>query len=131
MKYTYPAIFRPEEKGFSIFFPDIRMGGTQGDDITDGLEMAHDFLVGAMIMLEDEKQEVPKPSNITDLELKNGEFASFVSVDTAEHRRKHETKAVKKTLSIPSWLNARAEAANINFSHTLQRALKEDLHIAQ
>ena len=47
MKYTYPAVFRPEEKGFSIFFPDVRMGGTQGDNITDGLEMAHDFLFDA------------------------------------------------------------------------------------
>ena len=131
MKYAYPAVFRPEKKGFSIFFPDVGMGGTQGDTIADGLEMAHDFLVGAMVMLEDEGQEIPSPSEITALQLNDGEFASFVSVDTAEHRRKNETRAVKKTLSIPSWLNAQAEAANINFSHTLQRALKEDLKIAQ
>ena len=131
LKYSYPAVFRPEEKGFSIFFPDVRMGGTQGDDITDGLEMAHDFLVGAMVMMEDEGQEIPKPSDITKIALNDGEFTSFVSVDTEEHRRKTETKAVKKTLSIPSWLNAQAEAANINFSHTLQRALKEELKIAQ
>jgi len=130
MKYTYPAVFRPEEKGYSIFFPDVCMGGTQGDDITVGLEMAHDFLAGAMLMMEDDEQEIPKPSDIVSLELKNGEFASFVSVDTAEHRRKNETRAVKKTLSIPSWLNAKAEAANINFSHTLQKALKEELQIA-
>jgi len=131
MKYVYPAVFRPEERGFSICFPDVRMGGTQGDDIPDGLEMAHDFLVGAMIMLEDEGKEIPKPSDISALALNDGEFASFVSVNTEEYRKKHENKAVKKTLSIPSWLNAQAEAANINFSHTLQRALKEDLKIAQ
>jgi len=131
MKYIYPAVFRPEKKGYSIFFPDVRMGGTQGDDVADGLEMACDFLVGAMVMLEDEGKELPKASDITALELKGGEFASYISVDTAEYRRKNETKAVKKTLSIPSWLNAKAEAANINFSHTLQRALKEDLQIAQ
>ncbi|MCL2199217.1 MAG: type II toxin-antitoxin system HicB family antitoxin [Defluviitaleaceae bacterium] len=130
MKYVYPAVFRPEQKGFSIFFPDIRMGGTHGDDIADGLEMAHDFLVGAMAMLEDEGQEIPTSTEIASLNLKDGEFASFVSVDTAEYRRKLETKAVKKTLTLPSWLNAKAEAANINFSHTLQRALKEDLKIA-
>jgi predicted RNase H-like HicB family nuclease len=86
MKYVYPAIFRPEDKGFSIFFPDVRMGGTQGDHITDGLEMAQDFLVGAMVMLEDEGREIPMPSDITKLELKNGEFASFISADTEKHR---------------------------------------------
>ena len=131
MKYTYAAVFRPEEKCFSIFFPDIKMGATQGDDITDGLEMAHDFLVGAMIMLEDEGLEIPKVSDISDLLLENGAFASFVSVDTAEHRRKTEAKAIKKTLTVPSWLNARAEDANINFSQILQKALKEELQIAE
>ena len=131
MKYTYPAVFRPEQKGFSIFFPDVRMGGTQGDDITDGLEMAHDFLVGAMIMLEDEGQEIPAPSEIKALELKEGEFASYVAVDTKEHRRKIETRAVKKTLTLPSWLNEQAEAAGINFSQTLQKALREELQLVE
>jgi len=115
MKYTYPAIFRPEEKGFSIFFPDIRMGGTQGEDIRDGLEMAHDFLIGAMLMLEDEGQKIPTPSDINDLDLKADEFPSFISVDTDAYRRNMETKA---------------ESFNINRSKTLQRALKEDLKIA-
>ena len=86
MKYAYPAVFRPEEEGFSIFFPDVRMGGTQGDSIADGLEMAHDFLVGAMIMLEDEGQDIPDPSDIKTLELKDDEFASFVFVDTKQYR---------------------------------------------
>jgi len=94
MKYSYPAVFRPEAKGFSIFFPDVRMGGTQGDDITDGLEMAQDFLVGAMVMMEDEGQEIPRPSDIKTLVLKEGEFASYVAADTAKYRREHETKAV-------------------------------------
>ena len=43
MKYVYPAVFRLEETGFSIYFPDIGFGGTQGEDIADGLEMAHVF----------------------------------------------------------------------------------------
>ena len=126
-----PQYSDQKEKDFLYFFLMYAWGGTQGDDIADGLEMAHDFLVEAMVMLEDEGKEIPKCSDIKEITLKDGEFTSFVSVDTAEHRRKNETKAVKKTLSIPSWLNARAEAANINFSHTLQRALKEDLKIDQ
>jgi len=87
MKYAYPAIFTPEDSGYSISFPDIRMGGTQGDSIPDGLEMAHDFLIGAMIMMEDEMQEMPTPSEIHSLPLNNGEFASFIFVDTEKYRR--------------------------------------------
>ena len=102
MKYAYPAVFRQEEQGFSIFFPDIRMGATQGDDIPDGLEMAHDFLVGAMIHLEDSGAPIPQPSGIADLELQNGEFASFVAVDTGAHRKRIGTKGVKKALSLSS-----------------------------
>ena len=130
MKYVYPVIFRPEAKGFSIYFPDIGMGGTQGDDIADGLEMAHDFLVGALIMLEDTGGEIPRASDVTALHLEKGAFASFVSADTADYRRRTETKVVKKTITIPSWLNVKAEEAHINFSQTLQRALKEALEIA-
>ena len=130
MKYVYPAIFTPDDDGFSIYFPDIGMGATQGDDIVDGLEMAHDFLVGAMIMLEDTDEDIPLPSNLSSLALSDGQFASFVSVDTTEHRRKTESKAIKKTLTLPSWLNARAEDAGVNFSQLLQKALKEELQIA-
>ena len=129
MKYAYPAIFTPDSKGYTIHFPDIGMGATQGDNVADGLEMAHDFLVGAMVMLEDMGNEIPTPSNIADLTLNAGEFASFVFVDTTEHRRKTELRVVKKTLTLPSWLNAQAEAAHVNFSQTLQRALKEELKI--
>ena len=107
------------------------MGGTQGDDITDGLEMAHDFLVDALIYFEDSNENIPPPSDIKSIELKTDEFTSFISVDTDEHRRKHDNKAVKKTLTLPAWLNTRAEAASINFSQTLQRALKEELQIAE
>jgi predicted RNase H-like HicB family nuclease len=93
MKYVYPAVFRPEEKGFSIFFPDVCMGGTQGDDVVDGLEMAQDFLVGALVMLEDEGEDIPTPSSIPSLVLEKGEFASLVSADTAEYRRRIQAKA--------------------------------------
>jgi len=129
MKYAYPAVFTPEDKGFSIFFPDVKMGATQGDTIADGLEMAQDFLVEAMIMLENEGQEIPRASKISELNLKDGEFASFVSVDTLEHRRKFDSKAVKKTLTIPAWLNTIAEKNSINFSSVLQEALKEKLQL--
>ncbi|MCL1997596.1 MAG: type II toxin-antitoxin system HicB family antitoxin [Turicibacter sp.] len=124
MKYTYPAIFEPDDGGWCIFFPDIGYGATQGDDITEGLEMAHDFLENALVMLEKENKQPPQPSQISDLTLENGSFANFI---TAEINPKY----VRKTLTIPFWLNVAAKQANINFSQTLQNALKTELQIQE
>ena len=132
MKYLYPAIFAPDDNDtFCIRFPDVGFGATMGEDLLDGMGMAQDFLANAMVMLENEKKEIPTPSDITALKLEHGEFATLVTVDTMEHRRRFDNTVIKKTLTMPSWLNARAEAANINFSQTLQRALKEELQIAE
>ena len=129
MTYVYPAVFRPENEGFSIYFPDVGMGGTQGDDIADGLGMAHDFLAGALAYLEDSGEVIPPPSEIRKLELHDGEFASLVAVDMPLYRKKIGNHVVKKTLSIPSWLNAQAEEANVNFSQLLQKAIRDELRL--
>jgi predicted RNase H-like HicB family nuclease len=132
MKYVYPAIFTPDDNDtFCIRFPDIGFGATMGEDLLEGMQMAQDFLANAMVMLENEKKEIPTPTDIKKLVLAQGEFSTLVTVDTMEHRRKFDNTVIKKTLTMPSWLNARAEAANINFSQTLQRALKEELQIAE
>ncbi|MCL2054141.1 MAG: type II toxin-antitoxin system HicB family antitoxin [Oscillospiraceae bacterium] len=131
MKHVYPAIFRPEEGyGFCIIFPDIKKGATQGDDISDGMAMAEDFLASALCKMEDIGEEIPNPSDINSLVLQERDIATFVSVDLAEYRRRTENKFIKKTLTIPSWLNALAEDSRINLSQTLQQALKEKLNLA-
>ena len=130
MEYVYPAIFRPEiEGGYSVFFPDIKRGATQGDTITECIEMAEDFLCLALYRMEEEKHTIPAASSIKAFESNVDDIVTLISVDTNTYRRFYENKLIKKTLNIPSWLNERAEAANINFSKTLQKALKEELHI--
>ena len=131
MKHVYPAVFRPEEGiGYFIFFPDIKKGATQGDDIADGIVMAEDFLVSAICKMEDMNEEIPTPSEISSIETQEGDITTFISVDVAEYRRRTENKYIKKTLTIPSWLNALAEESSINFSQTLQQALKERLNVS-
>ena len=131
MKYVYPAIFSPEEDGgYCVYFPDIPVGATQGEDLIECMDAAEKFLADAACFMEDEKREIPKPSIISDIEAKDGDIVTLIAVDTMEYRRKYENKAVKKTLTVPSWLNTRAEAANINFSQLLQKAIKEELQIA-
>jgi len=132
MKYVYPAIFRSEpDGGFSIFFPDIQRGATQGDDIIDGMYMAKDFLCLALCDIEEDGEVIPPPSDIRMLNTQPEEFATLILVDTNEYRRYHENKMVKKTVTIPAWLNARAEEAGLDFSQILQEALRKELQIAE
>jgi predicted RNase H-like HicB family nuclease len=133
MKYIYPAIFRPEEDGgFCVIFPDIRRGATQGDNMVDAMEMAGDFLSSAMYDIEEENAEIPTPSDTQAVQAQSmsGDIISLIVADTNEYRRYNENKVIKKTLTLPSWLNAKAEAASVNFSQILQRALKQELQIA-
>ena len=129
-KYVYPAVFTPEEAGkYSVYFPDIDGCYTCGDDLADGMEMAQDALALMITHLEDEKREIPTASSINSLSVTEDEFATYISCDTTVYRRLMNKTAVKKTLSIPAWLNDSAVAAGLNFSQILQDALKQQLNI--
>lgn len=129
-KYIYPAVFTPEkEGGFSVRFPDVEGCFTSGDDLQDALKMAGDALSVMLVCLEDEHRDIPEASKINNLKMDDGEFASLISVDTISYRVTLNNAAVKKTLSIPAWLNEAAVKAGINFSQTLQDALKSQLKL--
>ncbi len=132
MKYVYPVVFRPEkEGGYCVFFPDLKCGATQGDTIADCIDMAADFLALALYHAEERGAPIPEASGLKAIEAENDDIVTLISTDTETYRRFYENKLIKKTLNIPSWLNEQAERANINFSQTLQKALKEELNIAQ
>jgi predicted RNase H-like HicB family nuclease len=129
-KYVYPAIFTPEDEGaYSVHFPDIESCYTCGDDMADAIDMAEDVLCLMLYDMEQDGKPIPTASNPRALTLNENDITSMVSVDTVTYRRYYENKSIKKTLSIPMWLNARAEKANVNFSGILQEALKEHLQI--
>ncbi len=93
------------------------------------MNMAQDALSLMLTHLEDLKREIPDASSINALDVNGNEFATYISCDTAVYRRLMNKTAVKKTLSIPSWLNDSAVAAGLNFSQVLQDALKQQLNI--
>ncbi|MCD8010302.1 MAG: type II toxin-antitoxin system HicB family antitoxin [Lachnospiraceae bacterium] len=129
-KYAYPAIFTPEEDGgYSILFPDLEGCYTCGDDMADGLMMAEDALALVLYGYESEGRRIPNPSAVKDISLKEGEFVNFIACDTLAYRKMYNNKSVKKTLTIPEWLNEAATEANVNFSQVLQEALKAQLRI--
>ncbi|MBR4581294.1 MAG: type II toxin-antitoxin system HicB family antitoxin [Lachnospiraceae bacterium] len=129
-KYIYPAVFTPEaEGGYSVTFPDIEGCFTCGNDLEEALSMAKDALSLMLVDIEDEKGDIPKASEINSLKMKKNEFASLIFADTMVYRQTLNNAAVKKTLSIPAWLNQAAIAAGINFSQVLQDALRAQLNM--
>ena len=123
----YPAICHPEDTGYSVSVPDIDGCFSEGDTLGEAIEMVCDAIG---LCLEELAGSYPEPSNPAKIKVEPGDFISLVPFDLLQYRRKHDTRAVKKTLTIPSWLNAVAEENHINFSSVLQAALKEQLHIS-
>ena len=126
--YYYPAIFHTaEEGGFWITFPDFPECMTQGDDMTDAYKMASEAL-GLCI---DEKlknnEALPVCSAPIDIIVEKGDFSCLIEFDLAQYRRKNCSKSVKKTLSIPEWLNEACIEQGVNFSQVLQEALIQKL----
>lgn len=123
-KLFYPAIFTPEDDGgYSVAFPDMDGCFTQGETIEEAYEMAFDALGLEIEFLESEKRTIPSPSAPNAIKLNKNEFVAIIEFDMLEYQKKHNSKAVKKTLTIPQWLNEEAMAKNINFSQVLQEAL--------
>lgn len=122
-KYIYPAIFKKEEVGYSVYFPDLESCYTQGDTLEDALEMAEDVL--SLVLYEYEKKQriIPEPTPVKKIVTSDLEIVSLVMGDTLEYRKRYNNKAVKKTLTIPEWLNEEASALGVNFSQVLQEAL--------
>lgn len=136
MLSVYPACFYKEkEDGYSVIFPDLNHLATCGDTLANAVEMAVDCLALYLYSAKRDKEDIPAPSDINDIDV-NAEydeyetaFINMVSVDVEEYAKKHFEKSVKKTLTIPSWLNEIAVENNVNFSQVLQNALKEQLHL--
>lgn len=129
MKYVYSAVFTQVDDGYSAELPDLPGCITGADTMADALAMIED--AGAMWLWDAENhgEEIPAPTPLEDVETGKGQVKSFVLLDTDEYRRANENRAVKKTLTIPSWLNIEAERAGVNFSQILQDGLKARLGI--
>lgn len=130
-KYIYPAIFAKEGALYSVRFPDLDSCYTQGDSLQDAYEMASDVLCLTLYNLEEEKAAIPPASETSAIKTEKDEFVSLVTCDTLEYRQYYDNRAVKKTLTIPAWLNTMSEREGINFSAVLQAALKNELHITE
>lgn len=139
MLSAYPACFFKEDNGYSVIFPDLDHLATCGETLDEALSMATDCLAGYLYWLDKDGEEAPPPSSVQqisladtaaelDIFLDNDAFVNIVAVDVAQYAKLHFEKSVKKTLTIPAWLNIAAQRQGINFSQVLQEALKTQLY---
>lgn len=132
MKYAYTAIFSLEpntESTYNVYFPDLPGCLTFGSSLEEAITMAKDVLCLWLYDMEQQKADIPLPTPPININVSGGDFITAIAVDTDNYRRYFDNQSVKKTLTLPMWLNQRAEDANINFSQTLQKALKEELGV--
>lgn len=135
MLSIYPAIFyREKNNSFSVVFPDLNHLATEGENITEAVEMAIDCLAGYIYSAKQEGEVLPSPTSVEyiDIHCEDDEddsyeyaFVNLIAVDVEEYAVTHFEKAVKKTLTIPAWLNEQATAKEINFSSVLKNYLLE------
>ena len=128
-KYVYPAIIEHAKDGYNVSFPDLSGCYTCGEDLADAIAMAEDVLALWLFDLEERNEEVAKPSDPKNIACGKNEVVTLICCDTLEYQKMYHTAAVKKTLSVPGWLNYAAEKANINFSQVLQDALRTTLGV--
>lgn len=130
MKFVYPACFYPcEEGGYTVIIPDLPGCVTEGDTLAEAVDMACDAASGWLLEEVENNRPIPQASNIKSVvaDEYEGGFVSLISADLDEQSKKHGNKAVKKTLTIPAWLNTIAEKENVNFSQVLRNALVNHL----
>lgn len=123
-KYIYPALFEScEEGGYCVTFPDLPGCITEGDTIQESLRNAQESLELFLYNIEDDKEKLPEPSKPESIKVDPGSFVTLVEANMVLIRDKMQNKAVKKTLTIPKWLNDAAEEKQVNYSQILQNAL--------
>ena len=128
-KYYFPAVFTLENNLYSISFPDIKGCYSSAETLQEGLENAQDALCLMLYDMEESGEAIPAPTDIKNIALSDNQLVSLIPCDTLAYRKFFDSKAVKKTLTIPAWLNTMSEREDINFSAVLQEALKARLGI--
>ena len=129
--YIYPCVFIYKESGgIGIYFPDLDGCTSYGEDEQSAYSNAKQALSLHMYGIEQDNDEIPAPSSILDIPLEEHMRAVIVEAVMPAFRARQDNKFIKKTLTIPQWLNIEAERAGVNFSQLLQASIKERLGIA-
>ena len=128
--YAYPALFSTDGDGWEVSFPDVENCFTAADTLEEAIIEARYVLEDIMYYREIQKDEIPSPTPLKTIVVPEGQMVQLIVAAMPEVRRAHRQKAVKKTLTIPAWMEeALKEHSDINVSLLLQKAIKQELHL--
>lgn len=123
-EYVYPAIFHSnDDSSYTITFPDLAGCISEGKSLGNAMYMAQAALTQWIEYLTDKKQDIPEASNLKNINPAADEFVSLIRADIKDAR------AVKRTVSIPKWMDDQVSKAGLSLSRVLQDALKEKLNV--
>lgn len=131
-RYYYPAVFGYDENEseISVVFPDLNCATSGVDDI-DALTSARELLGCVLFGLEEDGEEIPSPTKLSEVKTTDNEKVVLVDVFMPSVRMAQNNRAVNRTVTLPAWLNAAAVECGVNFSQLLQDALKVQLHLEE
>lgn len=127
--YVYLAIFEYTENGIGIYFPDLPGAVSFTENEEEAFKAAKECLELHLYGMEEEKEEIPEPCKIKDIKLEKNEVPVLIKAFMKSIRDEMQNKLIKKTLTIPKWINDLAVRKKINFSQVLQEALKDKLEV--
>lgn len=139
MLTMYPACFYKDKDGYTAIFPDLDNLGTCGNSLEEVIAMAIDCLAGYISIMKSDGEIIPPPSNISDINIKKiaenldlqfekeNSFVNIISVDVDSYAKEKFNKKIRKSVSIPIWLNDLAIENNVNLSKFLTEALFQKL----
>ena len=122
MEYVYPAVFSENSDGsYTITYPDLSGCISEGKNLANAIHMAQSALTQWIEYMTDEKLELPSPSELGTIMVCEKEFANLVRADVKDDR------AVKRTVSIPKWMDDKVSESGLSLSRVLQEALAQRL----
>ena len=124
-KYFFPAVLEFDKDGISVFFPDLPGALTCGDDEEEAVYNAKECMELHLYNMELDNDEIPKSTKVKDIKLETNQAVLMVTAFMTRIRSKMNNKSVKKTLTIPKWMDEEGQKRKYNFSKILQKALKE------
>lgn len=128
--YIYPAVITKfDNNDYNVRFPDFEEITTYGETLEEAYLMAEDALKLVLFDLYQEDKDIPVCTELERIIVEKNQTIAMIKVNLQQTIREYDNKAVKKTLTIPAWLNKEAEKSHLNYSHLLQEAIKKQLEL--
>ena len=128
-RYMFPAVFEPVDDSIGVYYPDLPGCVSEGSNESDAVRMGKEALSLHLYGMEEDGDDIPAPSSVRDIDIDPHEYVVMIEVWMPPFRDKMHDRSVKKTLTIPKWLDDVAREHRINYSHVLQDALKKYLGV--